>query len=395
VRAHRTAAFAALRGEGPLPARRLTTEQSNTSVTFGERLIVKLFRRIEAGPNPDVEIGEHLTSSTSFRRVPRVAGALEYQPAGEGISHLAVAQEFVASQADGWTHALGELGRFFEVVEGQGTASEDLLPSTHLLTLASSPTSPVISELAGAYIDSAQTLGRRTAELHVALASDSSSAAFAPEPFTREDVDRLVTDAIAQMRKANALIEDRLEVLPADIAPSAKHLLGRSDRVLATLQTKRDLEFTAARARVHGDYHLGQILWAEGDFYLLDFEGEPTRPLEQRRQKESPLKDVAGMLRSFSYAAYAALFAYTHNRHSSFERLEGWARAWQIWSSAAFLKGYLAVAEGASFLPIDPVQRATLLDLFVLDKAYYELNYELNNRPDWVRIPLRGILELV
>jgi trehalose synthase-fused probable maltokinase len=308
---------------------------------------------------------------------------------------LAVAQEFVASQADGWTHALGELGRFFEVVEGQGAAPEDLLPSTHLLALAALPTPPVICELAGAYIDSAQTLGRRTAELHVALASDSSSAAFAPAPFTREDVDRLVTDALAQTRRASSLLEERLDVLPADIAPSAKDLLERSDRAIASLQAKRDLDFTAARTRVHGDYHLGQILWAEGDFYLLDFEGEPARPLDQRRQKESPLKDVAGMLRSFSYAAYAGLFAHTHNRPTPFDRLEPWARAWQIWNSAAFLKGYLAVGEGASFLPIDPVQRATLLDLFLLDKAYYELNYELNNRPDWVRIPLHGILELV
>src|SRR4051794_4637350 len=395
VRARRTEAFEALRGDGPLPARRLNAEQSNTSVTFGERLIVKLFRRIEEGPNPDVEIGEQLTSNTSFRRVPRMAAALEYQPAGEGITHLAVAQEFVASQADGWTHALDELGRFFEVVEGQGAPSEDLLPSAHLLELAGAPIPPGICELAGAYIDSAQTLGRRTAELHVALASDSSSAAFAPAPFTREDVDRLIADAVAQARKANALIQERFEALPSDVASTATDLLARSDRALASLQEKRSLDFTAARTRVHGDYHLGQVLWAEGDFYLLDFEGEPARPLEQRRQKESPLKDVAGMLRSFSYAAYAALFAHTRSRHSSFERLEPWARAWQIWSSAAFLKGYLAGAEGASFLPVDPVQRATLLDLFLLDKVYYELNYELNNRPDWVRIPLHGILELV
>ena len=146
---------------------------------------------------------------------------------------------------------------------------------------------------------------------------------------------------------------------------------------------------------MHGDYHLGQVLWAEGDFYVLDFEGEPGRALAERRQKESPLKDVAGMLRSFGYAAYAGLFAHTHNRQSSFDRLELWARAWKTWSSAAFLRGYLAVAEGAAFLPIDPIQRLTLLDLFLLDKAYYELNYELNNRPDWVRIPLHGSLELV
>jgi maltose alpha-D-glucosyltransferase / alpha-amylase len=382
VRPRRTGAFTTLRGEGPLAARRLTVEQSNTSVTFGERLIVKLFRRIEAGPNPDVEIGEYLTSNTSFHRVPRVAAALEYQPAGEGITHLAVAQEFVASQADGWTYALDELGRFFEVVEGQGTPSEDLLLPTHPLALANMATPLVISELAGAFIDSAQTLGRRT-------------AAFAPAPFTREDVDRLVMDAVAQTRRANVLIEDRLEMLPADIASAAKDLLGKSDAVIASLQAKRELEFTAARTRVHGDYHLGQVLWAEGDFYVLDFEGEPGRALAERRQKESPLKDVSGMLRSFSYAAYAGLFAHTHNRQSSFDRLELWARAWKIWSSAAFLRGYLAVAERAAFLPLDPVQRLTLLDLFLLDKAYYELNYELNNRPDWVRIPLHGILELV
>jgi len=395
VRPRRTGAFTTLRGEGPLAARRLTVEQSNTSVTFGERLIVKLFRRIEAGPNPDVEIGEYLTSNTSFHRVPRVAAALEYQPAGEGITHLAVAQEFVASQADGWTYALGELGRFFEVVEGQGTPSEDLLLPTHPLALANMAAPPVISELAGAFIDSAQTLGRRTAELHVALASDSNGAAFAPAPFTREDVERLITDAVAQTRRAKAVLEERLDMLPADIATTARDLLGKSDGVIASLQSKRDLELTAALTRVHGDYHLGQVLWAEGDFYVLDFEGEPGRALAERRQKGSPLKDVAGMLRSFSYAAYAGLFAHTHNRQSSFDRLELWARAWKIWSSAAFLRGYLGVAEGAAFLPNDPIERLTLLDLFLLDKAYYELNYELNNRPDWVRIPLHGILELV
>ena len=153
--------------------------------------------------------------------------------------------------------------------------------------------------------------------------------------------------------------------------------------------------FTASRTRVHGDYHLGQVLWSESDFYLLDFEGEPARPLEQRRLKESPLKDVAGMLRSFSYAAYAALLTHNLGTWTDFERLDPWARIWERWAGASFLKGYLAVAEHAPFLPEDPLQRAQLLDLFLLDKALYELNYELNNRPDWVRIPLRGLAELL
>ena len=154
-------------------------------------------------------------------------------------------------------------------------------------------------------------------------------------------------------------------------------------------------DLTGARTRVHGDYHLGQVLWAEGDFYILDFEGEPSRSLEDRRMKESPLRDVAGMLRSFSYAAYAALFSHTAARKSEFERLERWTRVWQTWASAAFLRGYLGPIHTAAVLPAAPAQQRALLDLFLLDKALYELKYELNNRPDWLRIPLRGIEDLL
>ena len=146
---------------------------------------------------------------------------------------------------------------------------------------------------------------------------------------------------------------------------------------------------------MHGDYHLGQVLWAEGDFYLLDFEGEPARSLPYRRQKQSPLKDVAGMLRSFNYAAYAGLFGQAATRPADFGRLEPWAHIWQTWASAAFLRGYFETAGEASFLPADFAQRDALLRLFMLDKALYELNYELNNRPDWVRIPLWGIFDLL
>src|SRR5262249_38155799 len=150
-----------------------------------------------------------------------------------------------------------------------------------------------------------------------------------------------------------------------------------------------------SKIRIHGDYHLGQVLWAEGDFYILDFEGEPARPFEERRRKQSPLKDVAGMIRSFSYAAYAGLFALTSSRPGEFERLGGWGRIWQVWVTAAFLRGYFATAGAAPFVPADAQQRDALLRLFVLDKALYELQYELNNRPDWIRIPLAGIFDLL
>jgi maltose alpha-D-glucosyltransferase/alpha-amylase len=172
----------------------------------------------------------------------------------------------------------------------------------------------------------------------------------------------------------------------------------RLERRLAAMRSARGADAVnsaSARIRIHGDYHLGQVLWSESDYYILDFEGEPARPLEERRRKESPLKDVAGMLRSFSYAAYAALFARSDRDRETFSRLEPWARAWMCWTSAAFLRGYASAAGSAPFVLADPVQRASLLDLFLIEKALYELRYELNTRPEWVRIPLRGLEDLL
>ena len=175
----------------------------------------------------------------------------------------------------------------------------------------------------------------------------------------------------------------------------AQALVTQRERLLDRLRAAPLLEFVTSKIRVHGDYHLGQVLWAEGDFFILDFEGEPARPIGERRLKQSPLKDVAGMLRSFSYAAHAGLFAYAAAQPEQLERLDPWARIWQTWAGASFLRGYFAAAGHALFIPAEPTQRDNLLRLFVLDKALYELNYELNNRPDWVRIPLMGILELL
>jgi maltose alpha-D-glucosyltransferase/alpha-amylase len=408
VRARQTPAFGELRGDGSPVPRRLGAEQSNSSIAFGNRLILKLFRRVEHGPNPDVEIGEYLTTKTSFRRAPRVAASIEYELAGEGVSHLAGAQQFVPSQSDGWTHALGELGRFYDEVRHAGEPAPDLLQTGHLLDLATMATPTAVYELTGTYIDSAQLLGRRTAELHVALSSDTGSEGFAPAPFTREDIARLVAEGFGQVTRARMVLQTPPHSLAADAAASIGELLNRADIVLHNWRESyraHALDITTAKIRIHGDYHLGQVLWSEGDFYILDFEGEPARPLEERRQKESPFKDVAGMLRSFSYAAQAALFAHGALGRRSLgegggspegsDRLAPWARVWERWAAAAFLKGYLAVAGSAPFVPTDPGKCAALLDLFLLDKALYELNYELNNRPDWVRIPLRGLMELL
>ncbi len=395
VRGVRTDAFVDLRGpvgEG-LRVSRTSGEQSNTSILYGDRLILKLFRRLEPGINPDYEVGRQLTDKAGFARVPRVAGAFEYSRLAGAPTTLAMMQQLVASQGDGWTHATEQVQRFYDEVEG--TSAPQLPPSASYTDLMSEAPPEMVGSLMGPSLAAAETLGRRTAEMHIALASDSASAAFAPEPFTKEDLDAVCRDAAAEAQKALHSLENPASALPDDVAAATRRLLQSRDTLLERIRSAPSLDFAASKIRVHGDYHLGQVLRAEDDYYLLDFEGEPARPIEQRRLKQSPLKDVAGMMRSFSYAAYAGLFHHVASRPAELDRFEPWARIWQAWSTAAFLRGYFTAAAGALFVPAATSQRDALLQLFVLDKALYELNYELNNRPDWVRIPLQGIFELL
>jgi maltose alpha-D-glucosyltransferase/alpha-amylase len=410
IKALHTLAFDSLRGpaDETLRIHRLGAEQSNTSIVYGDRLIMKLFRRIQPGVNPDFEIGRQLTEKVRFPRVPALAGALEYSRPGEPVTTLAMMQQLVESQADGWTHALGELGRYYDYADAHGAPPAVSAPS-RFTELAKATPPPRVQDTLGSYLGPAQRLGRRSAEMHLALAADGTDAAFAPEPFTERDIQALSADAVAQAERALETLDGWLEEsegqaegtasaerrLPPDVEAQARRLSRSRDALLDRIRAAPQFEFVSSKIRVHGDYHLGQVLWVEGDFYLLDFEGEPARPLAERRQKQSPLKDVAGMLRSFSYAAYAGLFAHTTSRPAAFGLLEPAAHLWQTWVSAAFLRGYFETAGDAAFLPADLVQRDALLRLFMLDKALYELNYELNNRPDWVRIPLWGIFDLL
>ena len=391
-----TSGFARARGDGPLDVGRLSGEQSNTSLVYGNQLILKLFRRLQPGINPDFEIGRQLTERVGYPRVPTVAGALEYRTAAEQPVTVAMLQQLVESQADGWRHATDEVSRFFEAVAGSAPPP-DAVPDS-FTDVIGVPFPEAIDAMAG-YAATAETLGRRTAEVHLALASDTGDPAFSPEPFTAEDLAAVRRSAAAQARTALDGLRDAMKGgatrLPDDVAERARRLLANEQEVIDRINAAAASEFTVAKGRIHGDYHLGQVLWAEGDFYLIDFEGEPARPIAERRAKQSPMKDVAGMLRSFSYAAYAGLFAHSSTRPGQFAELEPWARLWQTWASAAFLTGYLATAGHALIVPAEPAQRNALLQLFMLDKAFYELNYELNNRPDWVRIPLAAILDVI
>jgi maltose alpha-D-glucosyltransferase/alpha-amylase len=190
-------------------------------------------------------------------------------------------------------------------------------------------------------------------------------------------------------------LKSRLAALPDDLVELVGLLLARRRQVLDAFRRLEETEVTLQKIRIHGDFHLGQVLWARGDFVVLDFEGEPARSPEERRAMQSPLKDVAGMLRSFSYAARAALASYLARRPQDADTLEPWERLWSKFASAAFLASYRTVAAGAAFVPADSNTFARLLDAFLVDKAFYELGYEFNHRPTWARIPLLGLLALV
>ena len=392
-----SSALAQLQGptrEPPVP-RRGSAEQSNTSILFGDKLIMKLFRRQQPGPNPDTEIGSYLTESAHFTHIAPFGGSITYQRKGEETATLAMLQGLVSNEGDGWGWTLEELDRYYEANAAE-TFSAEGLPAGQpsLLQLSQSQETPYAREHIGTYLDAAAQLGRRTAELHVALAANTLDPAFSPEPLTVEDIDLLREELIEHAGSAFDALKANVAGLPDSVLERAGLVLSRRTVVLDRLRQLATEPTDALRTRIHGDYHLGQVLRAKGDFVILDFEGEPARSLAERRTKQSPLKDVAGMLRSFSYAAFSALIKYSSRRPEDFHRLERWARLWEQAVSAAFLRTYCECVKGVPVMPSEPLQFAQLLEAFVIDKALYELTYELNNRPNWVLIPLEGILTL-
>jgi maltose alpha-D-glucosyltransferase/alpha-amylase len=390
-----TREFRELRNGGALHAQVLKVEQSNTAIVFGEKLFLKLFRRLEPGINTDLEMGLFLNEETTFRNTPRIAGSIDYANGSEPTT-VAILQSYTANSGDAWRFTLDVINRFFERVVSDPAAVESLTkatPSEPLLTLAEKPPSNVAQELIAGYLADAELLGRRTAQMHLALASREDIAAFKPEPFTPH-YQRSIYQSI------RSLTVQTLQLLRrrAKQIPEAELLLGREDEIHQRLRKLIDVRIGGSRIRIHGDYHLGQVLFTGNDFVIIDFEGEPARPLSERRIKRGALRDVAGMLRSFQYAPYAVVYGQSEGsviRSEDVGALEAGSRFWQRWVSAAFLRAYLSDSVTATHLPSDRNELRVLLDAYLLEKAFYEIGYELNNRPDWVRIPLRGALDLL
>jgi trehalose synthase-fused probable maltokinase len=322
----------------PGPGRPVGTEQSNSSVVFGEELILKVFRRLEPGVNPELELLRFLGE----RGFPHVAPLLgSYQYTGRPVeATLGVLQRFVAGGADGFELALDELG--------------------------SDP---------DRFLGRLRRLGEVTGALHSALASDAADPGFCPEEPSAESLALLTADVDEQIERLFS------ELPPLDaLAPIA----GRGEDVRALLGQLTHVGAAGKVIRCHGDLHLQQTLCAGDDWVLIDFEGEPARPLHERRHKRSPLRDVAGMLRSFAYAASASALL------RGVEAPEGWEES----ARGEFLAGYLETVE-PTLLPPGQAGIERLLSVFELEKAVYELRYELNNRPDWVPIPVAGIVRLL
>jgi maltose alpha-D-glucosyltransferase / alpha-amylase len=390
--AARTSAYGPLTANltSPLRPKPVAAEQSNSSIIYGDRLILKFFRRVEEGINPDLEIGLFLTEKARFPHTPQVAGSFEYHGRDGKKSAQGILQAFVPNQGDAWRHTLGALSEFYDVMAKE-RAHDTSTPSDH-------EKSALVRTVASKYLQSAELLGRRTAEMHLALACDEQDRAFAPELFTPEFQQKLEESMVALTTRVFGQLREKISSLPVLWRNRAEKIAGSENEVMSRLQAALGKPIRATRTRIHGDYHLGQVLYTGSDFVVVDFEGEPARSLAERRTKRSPLQDVAGMLRSFHYAAFAPLLMPSEGKTMSateLERLTPWAESWNAVVSDRFLQSYFETAGSAAYLPESREETGTLLELHLLEKAVYELGYELNNRPSWIGIPLQGISRLL
>ncbi len=363
-------AQAGLEPGGGWAIRRGSAEQSNTSIRIGDGAILKVIRKLESGVHPELEVSRFLTEAAGFTAIPSLLcwAELDGAASGAGAMTLSILQAFVPNEGDGWSWMLERLARGAEA--GEGEAFDE----------------------AARWL---RRLGRRTAEMHAAFESDTDEPAFRPERVQANDIQSWIAAAQATARRALDGLADAAKLAPQD-RDLAEALLKRRDEVVERLQAMLGEVPAFAKTRHHGDYHLGQVLVTGEDAIIIDFEGEPLRPLAERRAKHAALRDVAGMLRSFAYAAAAASRALPQDlSRAEWDAAEGRLAAWEADASRAFLDAYFEAARGSSFCPADRADAEQVVRFFMLEKALYEVAYELANRPDWVAIPLRGVLALL
>lgn len=359
--------------------KRLAAEQSNTSITLGEHLILKLYRRLQPGVHPEVEVGRFLTETTGFAHTPTLLGSVELVGSDGMPTAIAILQRFVRNQGDAWSWSIDILKRELDTAALVTSEEETTLENT----LAN-------------YLQTVRTLGQRTGELHLAFATPTDDPAFATEALTKDDIRIAADDAKAQAERAWAAISRLSGSAPESARSVIENLIARRSECLALIRQLSTKPVGAIKTRIHGDYHLGQVLIVQKDVMIVDFEGEPARPAEERRLKSSPLRDVAGMLRSFAYMADTA--ARSVERRvvvDESRRVTERAEASLKLVETAFMEAYERTVRGTPVWVEDESTRRNLLQLHLLAKALYEINYEADHRPDWIETPVRGVLSIL
>jgi maltose alpha-D-glucosyltransferase / alpha-amylase len=376
--------------ELPEVSKTLKVEQSNSSIIYGEQVYLKLFRKLDEGLNPDLEVTKQLSERCGFTHVPSYLGDMQYIARGQDPAALAMAQAFTSNEQEGWTQTLAAVDRFFDRVLGDPT-----LPEPPKLGLWDQIPEQLLTVIEGVHLETVRLLGQRTAEMHLALAADADSPDFRPEPFTLQHQRSVYQSIRSESKVTMTLLGKNLNALDEYPRALADQVLSINDKLMSAHEYLLHDTIHVHKIRVHGDYHLGQILFTGKDYVILDFEGEPARPLGERRLKRSALVDVAGMLRSFHYAAHYSLFESRTVRPEDRQALGAFADLWATRAGQVFLGAYLEAAANAVFVPFDRGDLRSLLRSYSILKAMYELRYELNNRPKWTAIPLRGLLQVV
>lgn len=370
----------------------LKADQSNTAIIYNDKYFFKFYRKIEKEVNPDLEIIRFLTEHTTFQNCPRYAGSIEYHDDKDKVIVFGLLQEKVDNQGDAWGMTMDSVGRYFERVI---TKSKNLkLPKLINKPAIKFEDAPeLIQEFIGrGFYERVVRLGQRTAEMHMALKSDTSNPAFTPETFTANYQRSLYSSLRKLLRDRFNLLKKSLSKLDPSIQELARKVLTLEDKILESFSEVYKIRINAIKTRIHGDYHLGQVLFTGKDFFIIDFEGEPGFSFSERRLKKNHFKDVAGMMRSFHYAAFGKLLLNENYRERDQEMLEQAAEQWQHYVSRFYLGAYMERMDMGTNLS---EENDTLIRTFLIEKAIYELGYELNARPDWVIVPLRGIHYLV
>jgi maltose alpha-D-glucosyltransferase/alpha-amylase len=381
-------------------------EQSNSNVLFGDQFILKLYRRIGDGANPELEIGEHLTAKAKFAGTAPLAGAIEFAGRGGGAAArtLAVVLTFVPNEGDAWGVFLDHAQQYFERLDAMDPEQAKTLcpPGDPGCGGGSDEPPEAIAALVAEPLELARVLGRRTAEMHAALADDRGDVSFTPEPYSMMYQRSLLQSMRNTTRATAQVLEKKAATLAGDARAMGEALLKREADVLRIFHELTSHPIRTPRIRCHGDYHLGQVLWTGKDFVIIDFEGEPLRSVGERRLKRSPLKDVAGMVRSFDYAAWSALRKHRELLHPDMtglgnEKHVRGATVWGGWLGREYVRAYVVRLREIrpDLLPANVADTDLVLRSWILEKALYEVRYELNSRPDWVEIPLRAVTAIL